>query len=123
MSHVINKSHIACQFSSYIIAVVVCTCTVNVIQCAFMLLHILIVAESLSNLGVKQLGMTTNGLLLKRRLADLQTAGLTHLNISLDTLIPQKFELITRRRGWDRVMEVIDVALNLGYSPVKVYTV
>lgn len=80
----------------------------------------LCVAESLSGLGVKQLGLTTNGLLLKRRLWDLQSAGLTHINVSLDTLIPQKFELITRRRGWERVMEGIDVALDLGYSPVKV---
>ncbi|XP_063884860.1 molybdenum cofactor biosynthesis protein 1-like isoform X1 [Scylla paramamosain] len=78
------------------------------------------IVESLSGLGVKQLGMTTNGLLLKRRLKDLQSAGLTHLNVSLDTLIPQKFELITRRRGWERVMEGIDVALDLGYSPVKI---
>ncbi|XP_045601451.1 molybdenum cofactor biosynthesis protein 1 isoform X2 [Procambarus clarkii] len=78
------------------------------------------ISESISRLGVKQLGMTTNGLLLKRRLGELQSAGLTHLNISLDTLIPQKFELITRRRGWERVMDGIDVALDLGYSPVKV---
>lgn len=78
------------------------------------------IVESLSSLGIKQLGMTTNGLLLKRRLRDLHSAGLTHLNVSLDTLIPQKFELITRRRGWDRVMEGIDVALDLGYSPVKI---
>ncbi|KAK3868274.1 hypothetical protein Pcinc_026316 [Petrolisthes cinctipes] len=78
------------------------------------------IIESLSALGIKQLGMTTNGLLLKRRLGELQSAGLTHLNISLDTLIPQKFELITRRKGWDRVMAGIDQALHLGYSPVKV---
>ncbi|MPC34010.1 Molybdenum cofactor biosynthesis protein 1 [Portunus trituberculatus] len=78
------------------------------------------IVESLSGLGVKQLGLTTNGLLLKRRLRDLQSAGLTHLNISLDTLIPQKFELITRRRGWERVMEGVDLALDLGYSPVKI---
>lgn len=76
--------------------------------------------ESLAELGVKQIGLTTNGLLLKRRLADLQNAGLTHLNVSLDTLIPQKFELITRRRGWERVMDGIDLALDLGFSPVKV---
>nr|XP_053639170.1 molybdenum cofactor biosynthesis protein 1-like [Cherax quadricarinatus] len=78
------------------------------------------IVESLSHLGVKQLGMTTNGLLLKRHLPELQRAGLTHLNVSLDTLIPQKFELITRRRGWERVMDGIEVALNLGYSPVKI---
>ncbi|XP_071540743.1 molybdenum cofactor biosynthesis protein 1 isoform X3 [Panulirus ornatus] len=78
------------------------------------------IIESLSNLGVKQLGITTNGLLLKRRLAELQSAGLTHVNVSLDTLIPQKFELITRRRGWERVMDGIEEALDLGYSPVKI---
>lgn len=78
------------------------------------------IVESLAELGVKQIGLTTNGLLLKRRLADLQNAGLTHLNVSLDTLIPQKFELITRRRGWERVMDGIDLALDLGFSPVKV---
>lgn len=80
----------------------------------------ILLSESLSDLGIKQLGLTTNGLLLKRRLGELQSAGLTHLNISLDTLIPQKFELITRRKGWDRVMAGIDQALHLGYSPVKV---
>lgn len=78
------------------------------------------IVEAISDLGVKQIGLTTNGLLLKRRLSDLHKAGLTHLNVSLDTLIPQKFELITRRRGWERVIEGIDVALALGYSPVKI---
>ncbi|XP_066961507.1 uncharacterized protein [Macrobrachium rosenbergii] len=78
------------------------------------------IVESISDLGVKQLGLTTNGLLLKRRLQDLHKAGLTHLNISLDTLIPPKFELITRRRGWEKVIEGIDEALKLGYSPVKI---
>ncbi|XP_068239463.1 molybdenum cofactor biosynthesis protein 1-like [Palaemon carinicauda] len=78
------------------------------------------IVDAISDLGVKQLGLTTNGLLLKRRLRDLHKAGLTHLNISLDTLIPPKFELITRRRGWEKVIEGIDEALELGYSPVKI---
>ncbi|XP_064118994.1 molybdenum cofactor biosynthesis protein 1-like isoform X3 [Macrobrachium nipponense] len=78
------------------------------------------IVEAISDLGVKQLGLTTNGLLLKRRLRDLHKAGLTHLNISLDTLIPPKFELITRRRGWEKVIEGINEALELGYSPVKI---
>ena len=77
-------------------------------------------AEAISKLEVKQIGLTTNGLLLRGRLSSLHQAGLTHLNVSLDTLIPQKYELITRRRGWERVMEGIDKALELGYSPVKV---
>ncbi|KAK3085122.1 hypothetical protein FSP39_024741 [Pinctada imbricata] len=50
----------------------------------------------------------------------LKAAGLDLLNISLDTLIPAKFEFITRRKGWDRVIKSIDTALDLGYNPVKV---
>ena len=49
--------------------------------------------------GLKTLGITTNGIALKRKLPQLKDAGVTHLNISLDTLIPQKFEFITRRNG------------------------
>ncbi|KAK7068970.1 Molybdenum cofactor synthesis protein 1 [Halocaridina rubra] len=78
------------------------------------------IIEAIAKQGVNQIGLTTNGLLLKQRLADLQLAGLSHLNVSLDTLIPPKFELITRRRGWERVLQGIDVALALGYSPVKI---
>ena len=43
--------------------------------------------------------MTTNGTVLAKRLDSLKEAGLTHLNISLDTLVPAKFEFITRRKG------------------------
>ena len=64
--------------------------------------------------------MTTNGLVLARRLPALRAAGLDQLNISLDTLVPVKFEFISRRKGWERVMEAIDLALELGYSPLKV---
>ena len=41
--------------------------------------------------------MTTNGTLLKRKLSLLKTAGMTHINVSLDSLIPAKNEFITRR--------------------------
>ena len=64
--------------------------------------------------------MTTNALTLKRNLPALQSAGITHLNISLDTLVPGKFEFITRRKGWQNVMNSIDQAIELGYDPVKV---
>lgn len=70
--------------------------------------------------GLQQLGLTTNGLLLKQKLPDLQKAGLHALNISLDTLIPAKFEFISRRSGWNRVIEAVDLALKLGYNPVKI---
>lgn len=70
--------------------------------------------------GLQTIAMTTNGVTLGRKLPLLKEAGLNLINISLDTLIPAKFEFITRRKGWDRVMKSIDVALDLGYSPVKV---
>lgn len=70
--------------------------------------------------GIDTIGMTTNGLVLNRILPDLQKAGLTALNISLDTLNSDKFEKITRRKGWSRVMAAIDNAVQLGFNPVKV---
>lgn len=69
--------------------------------------------------GLATLAMTTNGIALARALPDLRAAGLNAINISLDTLDPMAFELITRRRGWEAVMRAITVALELGYAPVK----
>ncbi|KAE9465621.1 hypothetical protein C3L33_02476, partial [Rhododendron williamsianum] len=75
----------------------------------------------LSNLkGLKTLAMTTNGIILARKLPKLKECGLSALNISLDTLIPAKFEFMTRRKGHERVMESINAAIDLGYNPVKV---
>lgn len=70
---------------------------------------------------MKTLAMTTNGLLLTRKLPALKAAGLDMLNISLDTLVPAKFEFITRRKGFDKVMQGIETALELGYKPLKVF--
>lgn len=69
---------------------------------------------------VKTIGMTTNGLTLVRQLADLKKAGLNALNVSLDTLQEDKYETITRRKGWSKVIAGIEHALQLGYNPVKV---
>ena len=57
------------------------------------------IVEIVSDLSqhFKQIGITTNGTLLKRKLPRLIDAGLTHLNVSLDSLVPSKNELITRR--------------------------
>ncbi|CAK9310314.1 unnamed protein product [Citrullus colocynthis] len=75
----------------------------------------------LSNLkGLKTLAMTTNGIVLARRLPKLKECGLTAINISLDTLVPAKFEFMTRRKGHEKVMESINAAIDLGYNPVKV---
>ncbi|KAJ0641708.1 putative lyase [Helianthus annuus] len=79
------------------------------------------ICSQLSNLkGLKTLAMTTNGLALTRKLPKLKDCGLNLLNISLDTLVPAKFEFMTRRKGHERVMESIYKAVDLGYNPVKV---
>nr|XP_010913894.1 GTP 3',8-cyclase, mitochondrial [Elaeis guineensis] len=75
----------------------------------------------LSNLkGLKTLAMTTNGIVLAKKLPKLKECGLNAINISLDTLVPAKFEFMTRRKGHGRVMESINAAIELGYNPVKV---
>lgn len=71
-------------------------------------------------LGLKTLAISTNGITLAKKLPALKAAGLDLINISLDTLIPAKFEFITRRKGWNKVMEGIDSALEMGIQPLKV---
>lgn len=70
--------------------------------------------------GLKTLAMTTNGITLARKLPKLKECGLSLVNISLDTLVPAKFEFLTRRKGHERVMESINAAIDVGYNPVKV---
>ncbi|XP_055469963.1 molybdenum cofactor biosynthesis protein 1 isoform X1 [Psammomys obesus] len=70
--------------------------------------------------GLRTIGVTTNGINLARLLPQLQQAGLNAVNISLDTLVPTKFEFIVRRKGFHKVMEGIHKAIELGYRPVKV---
>lgn len=69
---------------------------------------------------IKTIAMTTNGLLLNKKLNELKENGLNLLNISLDTLVEKKFEFITKRKGWSRVMDGIKLALELGYKPLKI---
>lgn len=67
--------------------------------------------------------VTTNGILLRRFLPRLVDAGLTGVNISLDTLVEAKFEFISRRRGHGRVLEAIRDASEAGLRSVKVNVV
>ncbi|SPO20628.1 related to Molybdopterin biosynthesis CNX2 protein [Ustilago trichophora] len=74
--------------------------------------------------GLDQIGITTNGVALGRRKLDtLVQNGLTHLNVSLDTLDPFKFEFMTRRRGHQAVLDCIERALGLGIKSVKINVV
>jgi len=76
--------------------------------------------NALKNVGLETIAMTTNGITLTKNLVALKDAGLDMLNISLDTLVASKFEVITRRSGWNKVMQAIDAALEIGYWPLKV---
>ncbi|NNE71940.1 MAG: GTP 3',8-cyclase MoaA [Rhodothermales bacterium] len=70
--------------------------------------------------GLDVLAITTNGLLLKDRLPALKAAGLTHINISLDTLQEDRFRSITRRKGLSVVLDAIDASLEAGYAGTKI---
>jgi len=70
--------------------------------------------------GLKRLAITTNGILLPRKLPKLHAAGVNQLNISLDTLDSNKFTIITRRLGFERVTESIDMALDYKIQPLKI---
>ncbi|KRX72580.1 Molybdenum cofactor biosynthesis protein 1 [Trichinella sp. T6] len=63
--------------------------------------------------GISQLGLTSNGLTLASALHRLKTAGLTHINISLDTLIEEKFAFISRQDGFKHVWKAINEAEKL----------
>jgi molybdenum cofactor biosynthesis protein A len=67
------------------------------------------------------IGMTTNGVALnERKLLALQTAGLTHINISLDTINADQFAAITRRPYFAKVIQTIDAAVNHTNLSVKI---
>lgn len=63
--------------------------------------------------GLRELCLTTNGLALHRKLEGMIEAGLTGVNLSLDTLDPWQFQVMTRRKGFDAVMKSMDRVLEL----------
>jgi cyclic pyranopterin phosphate synthase len=69
------------------------------------------------------LAMTTNAIGLDRRARDLVAAGLTRVNVSLDTVDRRHFETLTRRDRLPAVMAGIDAALAAGLSPLKINAV
>ena len=73
--------------------------------------------------GVEDLSLTTNGLLLVSQAEELAAAGLRRINVSLDSLIAERFERLTRRAAFDRVMRGLDAAAAAGLRPIKINTV
>ena len=70
--------------------------------------------------GVEDLAMTTNGHFLRGRARGLKDAGLQRITISLDSLTPDRFALLTGRNELTQVLDGIDAAIEAGLSPVKV---
>ncbi|MCY6369198.1 GTP 3',8-cyclase MoaA [Clostridium ganghwense] len=73
--------------------------------------------------GIRDIGITTNGILLNDLIHDLKQAGLKRLNISLDTLKEDKFKKITRYGDLNKVLRGIEKCLSLGLTPLKINTV
>jgi len=73
--------------------------------------------------GIEELSLTTNGTILKKHALELKQAGLSRVNVSLDTLKADKFRYITHFGQLKDVLEGIDAAKEAGFDPVKINTV
>jgi len=74
--------------------------------------------------AIDDISLTTNGVLLSRYAAELKSAGLRRVNVSLDTLKQDKFEFITRSKdSLGNVLGGIEAARSVGLNPVKINVV
>lgn len=73
--------------------------------------------------SIEEITLTTNGLLLKEMANELKRAGLTRVNVSLDSLNPIRFERLTRGADLGRVLEGVTAAVAAGLTPVKLNVV
>ena len=79
-----------------------------------------IVREIAALPGVEDLSCTTNGHMLEELAPTLAEAGLTRINVSLDTLKPDRFVQIARRGSLDKVLDGIEAVRNAGLKPIKI---
>ena len=84
--------------------------------------HLPVLVEKLAALPI-DLALTTNGATLQSVAPGLAAAGLRRVNVSLDTLVPDRFVALTRRDQLADVLLGIDAAIDAGLSPVKVNVV
>ncbi len=73
--------------------------------------------------GIEDIALTTNAIYLAQKAKALKEAGLTRVNISLDTMKPDRFALITRGGDLSRVLAGLEASLEVGFSPVKLNVV
>ncbi len=69
---------------------------------------------------VNKVQLKENGIYLKEHLENIRSAGVKRINISLDSLNRDRYEQITGFDGFERVREAIQLAQNLGFSPIKI---
>ena len=80
--------------------------------------------QMISNIdGIKDIAITTNGILLPKYGEALKNAGLKRVNISIDSLKPDKYKEITRGGDLSKVLDGINEAIRLGLTPVKLNVV
>jgi cyclic pyranopterin phosphate synthase len=74
--------------------------------------------------GIEDIALSTNGVLLEAMAAELADAGITRINLSLDSLVPERVDAIARRPGSHaRIMAGLDAAEAVGFSPIKINAV
>lgn len=73
--------------------------------------------------GITDLGLTTNGILLEQMALELKSAGLHRVNISLDTLDPNRYAYLTRGGDINKVFAGIEASKKAGLSPIKINVV
>jgi GTP 3',8-cyclase len=73
--------------------------------------------------GIEDIALTTNGVFLANQARALRDAGLSRVNVHLDTLDRERFIQITRRDELDRVLAGIDECLRAGFGPLKINAV
>ncbi|MGF1775917.1 GTP 3',8-cyclase MoaA [Vibrio nomapromontoriensis] len=82
------------------------------------------IIETVANTpGIVKVATTTNGYRMAKQVDQWQSAGLTHINVSVDSLDPRMFYQITGENKFAEVMQGIDRALEIGYNQVKVNVV
>ncbi len=84
---------------------------------------ILSLVRDIGSLELDDFAMTTNGSQLPRYAQELKAAGMKRLNISLDSLDPEKFRRITRTGDLQKVLDGIDAALEAGFEGIKINSV
>lgn len=73
--------------------------------------------------NIQDIALSTNGVFLSKKAEALREAGLTRVNISLDSLIPERYARITRGGDVKKVLESVEKCLSLGYHPIKLNVV